>query len=355
MIQGLFDETEDKSQSEKGENKAKTSAFNNNVLFEITELNTRVPEPKPTFLPDEKIINAVEPDAESTAEPAIPESVGSKMELAEEKTNEVVEQPDDEQTGEVVEENPDAEMIVESFTEVTSEEIEDKSGDEVENKAADEIAEKVENKNDDMIPGEVENDDIIADDIIDEEVENKADDVNTEEVENDDHIIDEEVENKADDVIADDVEVETGEKFDEAVERESEENFEDEDEEILSPPSGETDSEERQHIEPEAENIITDTNKDFTTSETPKTEEHEFFQAQTRPEPSEETSRKTGLALSAGIALFGSVAFMLIIGWFADLLLGTSPWGIVAGIVVGSAIGFLQFFRTTSQILKKDD
>ena len=59
------------------------------------------------------------------------------------------------------------------------------------------------------------------------------------------------------------------------------------------------------------------------------------------------------MAWSAGIAFFAAVVFMLILGWGADLLLGTSPWGIVGGIVLGSIIGFVQFFRITSQIFKK--
>ncbi|CAN5348915.1 hypothetical protein BH20ACI1_BH20ACI1_29140 [soil metagenome] len=80
-----------------------------------------------------------------------------------------------------------------------------------------------------------------------------------------------------------------------------------------------------------------------------------LFQMQSKPESTAETARKSGLAMSAAIALFGSVVFLLIIGWFADLLLGTSPWGIVGGIVLGSIIGFFQFFRTTSQILKNKD
>jgi F0F1-type ATP synthase assembly protein I len=58
------------------------------------------------------------------------------------------------------------------------------------------------------------------------------------------------------------------------------------------------------------------------------------------------------LAYAAAITLFGSIVFMLIIGWFADLLLGSSPWGIVGGIVLGAAIGFFQFFKMTSQIFK---
>ncbi len=63
-----------------------------------------------------------------------------------------------------------------------------------------------------------------------------------------------------------------------------------------------------------------------------------------------ESIRQSGLAWSAGIAFFGSVAFTLFLGWIADLLLGIFPWGIVGGIVLGSIIGFLQFFRITSRI-----
>jgi len=73
------------------------------------------------------------------------------------------------------------------------------------------------------------------------------------------------------------------------------------------------------------------------------------------PDSVEETARKSGLAFSAGIAFFGSIVFMLFLGWLADLLLGSSPWGIVAGIVLGAIIGFIQFFRITSQIFGKSD
>ena len=70
------------------------------------------------------------------------------------------------------------------------------------------------------------------------------------------------------------------------------------------------------------------------------------------PESLAESFRNSSLAWSAGIALFGSVVFMLVLGWFADLLIGSSPWGIVTGIVIGSVVGFIQFFRITSQILR---
>ena len=80
-----------------------------------------------------------------------------------------------------------------------------------------------------------------------------------------------------------------------------------------------------------------------------------LFQSPAEPESFAETARKSGLAYAAAITLFGSIVFMLLIGWFADLLLGSSPWGIVIGIILGAAIGFFQFFRLTSQILKDKD
>ena len=69
---------------------------------------------------------------------------------------------------------------------------------------------------------------------------------------------------------------------------------------------------------------------------------------------SAETVRQSGLAYSAGIAFFASVVFMMVIGWGADLLFGSSPWGIVGGIVLGSIIGFVQFFRITSRIFARE-
>jgi F0F1-type ATP synthase assembly protein I len=79
----------------------------------------------------------------------------------------------------------------------------------------------------------------------------------------------------------------------------------------------------------------------------------DFVVRNDRPQSSAETFRQTGLAWSAGVAFGGAVIFMLVLGWGADVLLGTSPWGLVGGIVLGSVIGFIQFFRITSQIFKK--
>lgn len=81
-------------------------------------------------------------------------------------------------------------------------------------------------------------------------------------------------------------------------------------------------------------------------------DKEDFVLLRAEPETFAETARRSGLAWSAGIAFFASVVFMLILGWGADLLLGTSPWGMVGGIVLGSLIGFVQLFRLTSQVFK---
>ncbi len=72
-------------------------------------------------------------------------------------------------------------------------------------------------------------------------------------------------------------------------------------------------------------------------------------------EDAAENLRRTGLAWSAATVLGGSVIFMLVIGWFFDLVFGSKPWGVVGGIVIGAIIGFIQFFRITSQIFKKSE
>ena len=92
-----------------------------------------------------------------------------------------------------------------------------------------------------------------------------------------------------------------------------------------------------------------------TTDTQPEKTDGMLFQSSAEPESFAETARKSGLAYAAAITLFGAVVFMLIIGWFADLLLGSSPWGIVGGIILGAAIGFIQFFRLTSQIFKNKE
>ena len=112
---------------------------------------------------------------------------------------------------------------------------------------------------------------------------------------------------------------------------------------------------------PEQFQIFAEANADPIKDEAIKSGEKNYHEpnflasSQYQSETADETIRKSGLAYSAAIILFASIVFTLVLGWFADLLFGTSPWGKVGGIILGAIIGFIQFFRTTSQILKDKD
>ena len=64
----------------------------------------------------------------------------------------------------------------------------------------------------------------------------------------------------------------------------------------------------------------------------------------------EETSRKSGLAYAAALSLFFSVAAMTGLGWVLDRWLGTRPWLLVAGLVLGAVAGFIEFIALTSKL-----
>jgi len=64
----------------------------------------------------------------------------------------------------------------------------------------------------------------------------------------------------------------------------------------------------------------------------------------------EDLNRKSGLAYAAAFSLFASVLAGLIIGWLLDRWLGTNPWLLVTGIVLGAAAGFYEFIRSASKI-----
>jgi len=64
----------------------------------------------------------------------------------------------------------------------------------------------------------------------------------------------------------------------------------------------------------------------------------------------EEINRKSGLAYAAALSLFAAVVAGLIVGWLMDRWLGTRPWLLITGIVLGGAAGFYEFIRATSKI-----
>jgi ATP synthase protein I len=64
----------------------------------------------------------------------------------------------------------------------------------------------------------------------------------------------------------------------------------------------------------------------------------------------EETTQKSGIAYAAGLVLFSSVLVLCGVGWLLDRWLGTKPWLLVVGTVLGAAAGFYQFIRLTNKL-----
>ena len=64
----------------------------------------------------------------------------------------------------------------------------------------------------------------------------------------------------------------------------------------------------------------------------------------------QETNRKSGIAYAAAFSLFASVISGLIIGWLLDRWLGTKPWLLITGLLLGSVAGFYELVRTTSKL-----
>jgi ATP synthase protein I len=67
-------------------------------------------------------------------------------------------------------------------------------------------------------------------------------------------------------------------------------------------------------------------------------------------EEKEEVNRKTGLAYAAAFSLFAAVVSGLLIGWLLDRWLGTKPWLLVVGMILGAVAGFFELIRTSAKI-----
>jgi len=66
--------------------------------------------------------------------------------------------------------------------------------------------------------------------------------------------------------------------------------------------------------------------------------------------PNQEANRKSGLAYAAALNLFVSVIVLSGVGWLVDRWLATKPWFLVAGVVLGSIVGFYQFIRLSAKL-----
>jgi len=69
-----------------------------------------------------------------------------------------------------------------------------------------------------------------------------------------------------------------------------------------------------------------------------------------RDDEEQSINQKSSIAYAAALSLFFSVATLLGLGLLLDRWLGTTPWLLVAGIVLGSVVGLYQFVRMTSRI-----
>jgi F0F1-type ATP synthase assembly protein I len=67
-------------------------------------------------------------------------------------------------------------------------------------------------------------------------------------------------------------------------------------------------------------------------------------------EDQQDINRKTGLAYAAALSLFAAVVAGLVLGWLLDRWLGTGPWLLLTGIVLGSAAGLFAFIRSSSKL-----
>lgn len=69
------------------------------------------------------------------------------------------------------------------------------------------------------------------------------------------------------------------------------------------------------------------------------------------PERDEENvTRKSGLVYAGVLSFVLSTVTLLGFGWLLDRWLGTSPWLVVAGIVIGAGVGFYQFIKLLSRV-----
>jgi ATP synthase protein I len=64
----------------------------------------------------------------------------------------------------------------------------------------------------------------------------------------------------------------------------------------------------------------------------------------------ENVTRKSGLVYAAVLSFVLSTIVLMGFGWALDRWLGTAPWLVVTGIVLGAGVGFYQFIRLLSRI-----
>ena len=69
-------------------------------------------------------------------------------------------------------------------------------------------------------------------------------------------------------------------------------------------------------------------------------------------DPNGGSSRSIMNLLTVGTVLVVCIVLGYLLGNYLDKKLGTSPWLVVSGVILGTAAGFVELFRTVSRNLK---
>jgi ATP synthase protein I len=64
----------------------------------------------------------------------------------------------------------------------------------------------------------------------------------------------------------------------------------------------------------------------------------------------QQITQKSGIVYGAVFSLAAAIVVCLLVGWLLDRWLKTGPWLLVAGIVLGTIVGFFQFVRMMSRV-----
>lgn len=73
-----------------------------------------------------------------------------------------------------------------------------------------------------------------------------------------------------------------------------------------------------------------------------------------RPKRPASVIQQSAPYLGLGLQLAAAILVFYFIGSWADRKLGTDPWLMIAGVIVGAVGGFIQFFRSVSTLTKND-
>lgn len=66
-----------------------------------------------------------------------------------------------------------------------------------------------------------------------------------------------------------------------------------------------------------------------------------------------EAYRKAAPYIDAAYQLLGGILVGAVVGWLADRWLGTRPWLLVAGLLLGLGAGFVSFFSIVMKLGEK--